>query len=52
MKNYLGECSLKVTRRDGERSEILVSSPGLKAYACLALDQIFKIIISSDSKFC
>ena len=27
MKNYLGECSLKITRPNGERSEILVSNP-------------------------
>ena len=27
MKNYLGECKLKVTRPNGERSEILVSNP-------------------------
>ena len=29
MKNYLGECSSKVTRQNGERSEILVSNPGV-----------------------
>ena len=27
MKNYLGECSLKVTRPNGEHSKILVSNP-------------------------
>ena len=27
MKNYLGECNSKVTRQNGERSEILVSNP-------------------------
>ena len=27
VKNYLGECSLKITRPNGERSEILVSNP-------------------------
>ena len=27
MKNYLGECSLKITRPNGEHSEILVSNP-------------------------
>ena len=27
MKNYLGECSLKVTRPNGERSKMLVSNP-------------------------
>ena len=27
MKIYLGECSSKVTRPNGERSEILVSNP-------------------------
>ena len=27
MKNYLGECNLKVTRPNGEWSEILVSNP-------------------------
>ena len=29
MKNYMGECSSKVTRQNGERSKILVSNPGL-----------------------
>ena len=29
MKNYLGECSSKVTRLNGERSEILVSNPAI-----------------------
>ena len=32
VKNYLGECSLKVTRPNGERSEILVSNPGYTVY--------------------
>ena len=27
MKNYLGVCSLKITRPNSERSEILVSNP-------------------------
>ena len=27
MKNYLGECSSKVTRPNGERSKILVTNP-------------------------
>ena len=27
VKNYLGKCSLKVTRPDGECSEILLSNP-------------------------
>ena len=27
MKNYLDECSSKVTRQNGKRSEILVSNP-------------------------
>ena len=27
VKNYLGECTLKVTRPDGECSKILVSNP-------------------------
>ena len=29
MKNYLGECSLKVTRPNGECSESLGSNPAL-----------------------
>ena len=27
VKNYLGECSFKVTRPDGQCSKILVSNP-------------------------
>ena len=30
VKNYLGDCILKITRPNGERSAILVSNPGFK----------------------
>ena len=40
MKNYLGECSFKITRPNGERPEILVSNP-----ACCGF---WKCRLSSD----
>ena len=36
VKNYLGECSLKTTRPNGERSAILVSNP-VRATHCMVL---------------
>ena len=35
VKNYLGECSSKVTRQNGERSEILVSNPAKMPFVML-----------------
>ena len=38
MKIYLGECSSKVTRPNGERSEILVSNPVIVQFVCCVLN--------------
>ena len=38
MKNYLGECNSKVTRQNGERSEILVSNPEMSPDNFLLFD--------------
>ena len=42
VKNYLGECNLRVTRQVGECSEMLVSNPViLSLYVCLSVDNLY-----------
>ena len=39
MKNYLGKCSLKVTRPNGEHSKILVSNPAVTLSSSFTFEQ-------------
>ena len=41
VKNFLGECRLKVTRPNGERSEILVSNPAAGNFTRRPLAQTY-----------
>ena len=44
VKNCLGECSLKVTRPDGECSKILVSNPGIYTVRLCKLTLFWKYV--------